>query len=306
MTVTHILCAGRVMIDLLSVVQNYPAENTEAEVVELAIAVGGTVGRSAVCCSRLGASVSLAGMVGTGVFADLLQGELAEDHLNISMFTDYSAPTSQHSIVVISRSTGQRTILWSKEPPPSEALCDHACASLHGCDTLVIDGTEAYLSRQLAIKAESLRVPAIIDTGSYKDHIEQVLPHVPYIVGPRKFFEKRAERRNRTIAAELIGLKEEMDAEVVVMTCGQEGGQFTEKGRSQIGEYQAFPTQAIDTCGAGDTFHGAFAFGIARGWPAKQCVIFGSWAAGRKCAGLGNQMLPTARDIDEWAQFGGV
>jgi sulfofructose kinase len=51
----------------------------------------------------------------------------------------------------------------------------------------------------------------------------------------------------------------------------------------------AFSVQVVDTTGAGDTFHGAIAYGLARGWEAPRTVEFASAVAALKCRALGGR-----------------
>ena len=47
-----------------------------------------------------------------------------------------------------------------------------------------------------------------------------------------------------------------------------------------------FPIEAVDTLGAGDVFHGAFALALAEGHDVTAAMRFGSAAAALKCSGL--------------------
>jgi sugar/nucleoside kinase (ribokinase family) len=48
-----------------------------------------------------------------------------------------------------------------------------------------------------------------------------------------------------------------------------------------------FPVKAIDTLGAGDVFHGAFALALAEGRDVAAALRFATAAAGLKCTRLG-------------------
>ncbi|MCW8180890.1 carbohydrate kinase [Verminephrobacter eiseniae] len=45
----------------------------------------------------------------------------------------------------------------------------------------------------------------------------------------------------------------------------------------------AFAVQAVDTTGAGDAFHGAFAFALGAGWPVRRALRFSAAVAALKC-----------------------
>jgi sulfofructose kinase len=47
--------------------------------------------------------------------------------------------------------------------------------------------------------------------------------------------------------------------------------------------FPGFDVDAVDTLGAGDVFHGAFALGLAEGRPVDEVIRWASAAAGLKC-----------------------
>jgi sulfofructose kinase len=61
-----------------------------------------------------------------------------------------------------------------------------------------------------------------------------------------------------------------------------------------VGHQAAFGVEVVDTTGAGDVFHGAFAYGLAQGWPSAKCVEFASAVAALSCRALGGRRgIPT-------------
>jgi sulfofructose kinase len=60
----------------------------------------------------------------------------------------------------------------------------------------------------------------------------------------------------------------------------------------------AFQVDVVDTLAAGDVFHGAFAFGLARGYPMYQIMRFASAAAAIKCSRFGGRRgAPTKSEV---------
>ncbi len=74
---------------------------------------------------------------------------------------------------------------------------------------------------------------------------------------------------------------------VVVQTEGARGSYTV----SPDGEFHtpAFEVDVVDTTGAGDTFHGAYLVGLARGWDPERCASFSSAVAALHCTVLGNR-----------------
>ena len=56
-----------------------------------------------------------------------------------------------------------------------------------------------------------------------------------------------------------------------------------------------FAVEAVDTLGAGDVFHGAFALALAQGRALAAAIRFAAAAAGLKCTRLGGSMAAPYR-----------
>ncbi len=92
---------------------------------------------------------------------------------------------------------------------------------------------------------------------------------------------------------------------VVVTTFGERGS------RTWTGEGSfwrtTFPVEAVDTTGAGDVFHGAYAYGLARGWGLAYVTDFASACAAMKCRRLGGQAgIPTLPELHDFLDQHGV
>jgi sulfofructose kinase len=62
-----------------------------------------------------------------------------------------------------------------------------------------------------------------------------------------------------------------------------------------IQETPAFPVHTVDTLGAGDVFHGAFALAITEGQALRQALRFASAAAALKCTRFGGAFAAPQR-----------
>ena len=68
----------------------------------------------------------------------------------------------------------------------------------------------------------------------------------------------------------------------------------------ELEETPAFPVEAVDTLGAGDVFHGAFALRLAEGAEVREALRFAAAAAALKCTRHGGgQAAPQRVEIEE-------
>jgi sulfofructose kinase len=67
------------------------------------------------------------------------------------------------------------------------------------------------------------------------------------------------------------------------------------------GHQPGFPVEIVDTTGAGDAFHGAFAWALANDRLAPECARIAAAVAALKCRKLGARPgLPTRAELDEF------
>jgi sulfofructose kinase len=84
---------------------------------------------------------------------------------------------------------------------------------------------------------------------------------------------------------------------VVVITLGAQGLIWRREGSE--GKLPAPSVQAVDTTGAGDAFHGAYAAGLARDLPWETLLRMASVAGAACCEVLGARPgLPSAQRVE--------
>ena len=84
------------------------------------------------------------------------------------------------------------------------------------------------------------------------------------------------------------------------VTRGADGYAWLSKSGA-TGHQPGFAAEIVDTTGAGDAFHGAFAWALADGRPAAECARIAAAVAALKCRKLGARAgLPTRAELDEF------
>ena len=82
----------------------------------------------------------------------------------------------------------------------------------------------------------------------------------------------------------------------VVITLGAAG--LAWQSDTHSGRLPAFEVDALDTTGAGDAFHGAFAAGLAAGMPWQSLLRYARAAAALCCGKFGARLgMPTASEV---------
>jgi sulfofructose kinase len=81
------------------------------------------------------------------------------------------------------------------------------------------------------------------------------------------------------------------------VTRGSKGYYWVSKAGEE-GNQPAFALEVVDTTGAGDAFHGAFAWAVARGFSTPECARIAAAVSALKCRRLGARSgLPTLGEL---------
>lgn len=285
---------GMATVDFLYTMERHPAEDTENKVQRFSSVVGGPAGRGAITAARLGAEVRLMATVGKGPHADLLRGEIAEEGIETT-WCQHDGP-SQHSAVIVAMEKATRTTLWLGQPKATESDLERLPSFLVGADIALLDGTDEALAAAAIASCKQLNIPVVIDTGSGRTWTESLLNGVDYVIAPEKYFPRWVEMSADDPRALDTSRHENR---VVAATRGAGGGVYQVDGEPARASWGAVPVQAVDTCGAGDTFHGAFAWAIAMGLSVHASFQVAAAAAAAKVQQLGNEGLPDVKQLED-------
>jgi len=154
---------------------------------------------------------------------------------------------------------------------------------------MLFDGHEPFLSLALLEQARQRNTPTILDAGSLHQGTLALMHEVDYLVCSEKFAIQYAGNVQQALS-NLAGF-----APVVVITLGEQG-LIWQRGK-QHGALSAYPIIALDTTGAGDAFHGAFAAALALGLDWQTLLRYASAAGALCCTQMGARLgLPGQQD----------
>ena len=128
-------------------------------------------------------------------------------------------------------------------------------------------------------------VTVSLDAGGAYPRIEELLPLVDVLIPSEEFSLKVTGCATAVEAAKV--LQERYDPKVLVITQGSKGGFIWQDGKEV--RYPAFRVKAIDSNGAGDTFHGAFVAAQLKGMDVYESCRFASATSALKCTRFGAQ-----------------
>jgi sugar/nucleoside kinase (ribokinase family) len=291
-----ILCIGQSVLDITIPMEDSIRENEKYQVLEEFRCGGGPAFNAAYLCAKWGADTSLLSQIGQDANGDYLkkvleQGNVATDYLIINEKTQTS-----YSYIFTNKKNGART-LFNFPGNPNVPMFDFPDDEIK---VILSDGHEPELSVE-AIKRYPDAI-SIVDAGGYRPSTLTVAKASDYLVCSEYFaYEhtgKKIDLDNWTLCEDIFREIEQINGKYVVITIGEKGLLYKENG--QLKHLPAFKVKALDTTGAGDIFHGAFAYGISENMPFLDILKMSSMASAISVETLGgNSSIPSRENVLE-------
>ena len=286
-----VLCAGYACWDLIFEVGHHPGPDEKCFASALFSSGGGPAANAAVTVARLGGAAAFAGYLGDDFFGGLHLDELRAEGV-IPFVLRGSSPTPLSVILV--KPGGARTVISHKAETPVVPPGSLDFTELEPA-VILLDGHEPALSTFLARHAREKRIPVVLDAGSVHAGTAGLAPVADYLLASEKFARDFTGEPAPAAAAEKLA----QIAPFVAVTLGAKG--LVWRAGAEAGSLPAVPVDAVDTTGAGDIFHGAFALEIARGASPLAALDLAGAAAALGCAKIGARRgIPTREELDRF------
>ena len=269
----EVLIAGMAVADFVFRVPAIPTEAEKYRADSMEIVVGGPAADAAIAIARLGGRAILSTRLGEDGVADAIRGNLEAEGVDCRIRRAGRSPLSAVAV----DAAGERQIVnfrgeaLAEEPEPLDDLMPGA--------VLVDTGWTRAALAGLAL-ARARGVPGVVDAEA--PTTEAVLEAASHVAFPRRGLTAFAGIGDKEEA--LLAAARRLDAWICV-TDGAAGVSYVSEGRVQT--VPAFPIRAVDTLGAGDVWHGAFALRLAEGASEHDAVRFANAVAALKCTGFG-------------------
>lgn len=270
-------------MDTLVSVPYYPNEDTKLRVESSKPAGGGPVATGLVAAAKLGCDAEYIGVLSDDAGGRFLKDDFKKYGVGTDNITVKSGFRSFTSVIWLSAETSSRTCVFDKGNLPPLKLNENQIQAVKNAELLMVDGNEMGAAVEAAKIAHENGAKVLYDAGGLYDGVRELLPLADILIPSEEF------------ALNITGCEKAEDAalmlygtyrpEVVVITQGKKGGIIFD-GKS-ITAYPAFPAKAVDTNGAGDVFHGAFAAAVVKGFDYEKCCYFSSAVSAIKCTGVG-------------------
>lgn len=285
---------GACVYDTLINCTDYPKEDTKYKSNGVFVSGGGPVGNALVVIKKLGLDASVSGLFANDDAGKYLIEDFIKYGVEVNGAVMLDNKTTFKSYIVLAETTKTRTCVFDRGNVPDDpTLLDFSV--LDGADILHLDGNYLNCAIEMAKKAKELGVKVSLDAGGLYENIHTLLPFVDVLIPSAEFAMGFTGKTD--IPSAIMDLNERYSPEILVVTDGSNGGYYFDNGK--VYHYDSIKVNAVDTNGAGDTFHGAFIVAYADGKTIKECCDYASKVAAYKCSNKGARTYPLSKEIIE-------
>jgi sulfofructose kinase len=290
----RIVCVGAVVYDQVFAVPAIPSRPEKVLATGHRTSGGGMAVTAAIAARALGATVEFWGRVGADVAGAVLRGMIAETGVDTTFLREAPGGRTATSGILIDPS-GERLLAAF---PGSGLGADPAWMPLERiaeADMVLVDVRWPEGAAAALAAARRSGVPSVLDAElAPQATLSKLCSLADHVI-----FSERALRDFTGLdddAAALAAVAAQTRAALGV-TMGERGSLLFCGGA--VVRVPAFHVPVVDTNGAGDVFHGAYAVAIAHGVDPAAAMRFASAAAAMKCAyGDGWNGMPARQDVD--------
>ncbi|MBT5872510.1 MAG: hypothetical protein HOH43_03745 [Candidatus Latescibacteria bacterium] len=287
---------GCACLDFIAMVPYIPDLDNEVRMLESTQQGGGEVATALVALARLGASTTYLGRVGDDAPGHMIKRELEAYGVGTEYLGMEQECESLVSMVLVDKDSGKRTIVAGNSTVSELRPSDIPEGLIESARFLHLDGTSREAALGAAKRARRAGVTTVLDADVLvcDPEIEQLIAVTDILIASVGF---STEFTGTDDPSKAIAFMAEIGPNVVAITMGDRGSLCLANGRKF--HTPAFSVPVVDTTGAGDVFHGAFIFGLLRGWTIERTAEFASAVAALKCAHLGGrQGIPTFEETE--------
>ena len=261
---------------------HFPASDSKLELISAEAMPGGQAASAIVACERWGLRARYVGKIGDDSAGDLQRREMERDGVDAHWIIARGC-SSQIAYILVDDSSGERTVLWKRDPAIALRPSDLKRNFISGARVLLVDGHDTEAAAEAARWAREEKIAVVGDFDNLYSGVQDLLQFVDFPITSKDFPERLTGEAD--LLKSLPTILSEFKCRMIAATLGRLGVLAWDGERFIL--CPGFRVHAVDTTGAGDIFHGAFVFGLIRGWPLPQILEFSCAAAALNCTAPG-------------------
>lgn len=290
-----VLCLGQAAYDITLPVDHYPIENKKVRISKRIECGGGSSSNCAYLLAKWGLDTYFAGVVGSDFYGSRIKDELRNGEVNTKYLQTSDEILTTASYIIANIETGTRTILTDRNPSIKMYYTDFE----EKFDVLMFDGYE----KEIALKLiqENPNSIKVLDAGSLKEATVELAYLVDYVVCSKDFAEEFTKKKvDYDNLGTLMEIYDELKANFknhIIITLEDKGCFTYDNGYKMV---PSISMKALDSTGAGDIFHGAFIYCIAKKYDLVKALAISNIAGALSVQRIGGRYsIPTLEEVME-------
>jgi sulfofructose kinase len=298
----RILCIGMPVRDLTFRIQELPERGFKVNASHFDEICGGNALNGAIGIVRLGGRASICGPMGDAreTSSRYIFDKLAHEGIETKHIVRMPGLVTPISNIMIDPS-GERTIVTFRDPELWKVHLPDAGELLEDCSAILTENRCAEFCTELCAEARRRGIPVVVDVDRTMSMREGLLTASSHLV-----FSSEALQSTAGVADDGAALKKiaKLTSSFLAGTQGAQGTLWLDEDHN-LQQTPAFPVHTVDTLGAGDVFHGAFALAITEAQDIPSALRFASAAAALKCTRFGGAFAaPQRAEVEELLSHG--
>lgn len=274
-----VICLGLSALDYIWTVDRLPqADAAKARAHAFATKGGGMAATAAATVARLGGDARFWGRAGNDPEGRLLREQLNAEGVGTKHFRLFDGGRSSISGVFVD-AAGERHICNFRGAGLPKSADWLPLDEISNADVVLSDPRWPEGTCAAFAAARERGVVTVLDADVADAEVfRRILPLTDHAIFSAPALTAFA---GPDLPAALCRIEETFGCAVSAVTMGHEGVAWREHGKPN--HLPAFKVDVVDTTGAGDVFHGAYAFAVARSCGVAGAMNFASAAAALKC-----------------------
>src|SRR5882757_3990172 len=294
----RILCIGMPVRDLTFRVRGVPGRGSKENATHFDEICGGNALNAAIAIVRLGGRASVCGPMGDvrETATRFIFEKLAHEGIETKHIVHMPGLVTPISAVMVDPS-GERTIVTFRDPELWKVRLSGIDVLLDDCAAILTESRAGEFCTDLCAEARRRGIPVIVDVDRAMSLREGLLNASSHLIFSSEPLQETADVTDDGQALKKVAT---LTPSFLAGTRGPKGTIWlNEKG--ELEETPAFPVHTVDTLGAGDVFHGAFALAITERQELRHALRFASAAAALKCTRFGGAYAaPQRTEVEEF------
>jgi len=263
---------------------------------------GGPASTATVAAARLGLRTALVSATGDDADGEEILRQLATEGIDTRFVQVQSGTSSPVAYCWVDAGNGNRSIAWSLGTVEYLRAEDIDPAGFANTHALHLDSHHPEAAVRAANAVHAAGGTVFLDAGTCNERTCGLVPYCDVVIASAPFAHDLIGRDAPEAAVRRL---HEMGAAWAGVTLGKQGSMVSDG--QELVTLPIHPVEPIvDTTGAGDVYHGAFATRYVEftkaGQPPelRECMRFATVVAGLKCRQLGGRTaIPTRAEVDQ-------